>query len=169
MRAESKDRGVWHVRTTLRKFHQDITTLSPEDQARAVPWEVIEREGNLLLNEGINQVWTLLCATGGVHFDSTVACIGVGDGSTAAAATDTGLEGPNKTYVGMDGGYPTYGTSQKATWRATFGAAVGNHAWAEWTVANGGDDAAQNLNRKVEALGTKAGGSWQFTVQITLS
>ena len=163
------DRGRFKVRTTLRKFARDITLLSPEEAAREEPYEVISREGNLLLNEGINELWTILCSAGGTKFDNTNAYIGVGDGTDAAAAGQTGLLGANKTYKAMDGGYPTYGTDQKATWRATFGAAEGNHAWEEWTVANGGSDAAKNLNRKVEALGTKTTGSWQFTVEISLS
>lgn len=169
MRVKSRDYGLWKVRITLLKFARDITQLSPEEAAREIPYQVIRREGNLLLNEGINELWTILCSAGGTKFDNSNAYIGVGDSSTAAQATDTGLLGANKTYKAMDGGYPTYGSDQKATWRATFGAAEGNHAWEEWTVANGGSDAASNLNRKVEALGTKSTGSWQFTVEISLS
>jgi hypothetical protein len=127
-------------------------------------------EGNLLLNEGINVLWTILCSASGTKFDNSNAYLGVGDSNTAESASQTGLQGTNKTYKAMDGGYPTYGTSQKATWRASYGSAEGNHAWNEFTVANGNSDAADNLNRKVSAQGTKtAGQTWQLTLEITLS
>lgn len=128
--------------------------------------------GNCLLNEGINELFTLICGTGATKFDSGNAYLGVGDTTSPAAdPAQTGLQAPtNKVYVAMDGGYPTYGSSQKGTWRSTFGSAVGNWAWNEFTVANGGSDAAKNLNRKVEAKGTKgAGTTWILTHEISLT
>jgi hypothetical protein len=79
-----------------------------------------EFDHNCFLNEGINEIWSLICGTGGVKFDSTNAYIGVGDDDTAAAAAQTGLQaaanaGTHKFYQPMDATYPTYGTSQKAT------------------------------------------------------
>jgi hypothetical protein len=125
---------------------------------------------NLLLNEGINELWTILCSAGGTKFDNTNAYLGVGDSDTAAQATDTGLLGSSKTYKAMDGSYPTYGTSQKATWRSTFGSADGNHAWKEFTVCNTNLDTGKNLNRKVSDQGSKQSGqSWELTLEITLS
>jgi hypothetical protein len=68
----------------------------------------------------------------------------------------------------MDSGCPTFGTAQKATWRATFGPDEANFAWNEITVVNGPDDTAVNLNRKVQAMGTKASGTvWIATLEIT--
>jgi len=132
--------------------------------------QVSEVEGNLLLNEGINALWTILCSSGGTKFDNTNAYLGVGDSSAAESASQTGLQGTNKTYKGMDTGFPTYGTSQKATWRATFGSSDGNHGWNEFTVANGNSDSATNLNRKVSAQGTKVSGqTWQLTLEISLA
>ena len=131
--------------------------------------------GNLLLNEGINELWSLVTGTGGVKFDSGNAYIGVGDDATAAGASDTKLKAETNVtdflYKAMDGGYPTYGSSQKATWRSTFGSADMNDIWAEITVANGDEGANHdNLNRKVQAMGTKASGStWIATLEITLS
>lgn len=128
-------------------------------------------DGNLLLNEGINQLWTILCSSGGTKFDNTNAYLGVGDSSTAAAASQTGLQAvTNKLYKAMDASYPTYGTSQQAVWKATFGSTDANWAWEEFTVANGSSDTATNLNRKVSAQGTKtAGQTWELTLTITLS
>lgn len=127
--------------------------------------------GNVLLNEGINTLWTLLCSSSGTKFDNTNAYLGVGDSSAAEDPTQTGLQAStNKQYIGMDVSFPTYGTSQKATWEATFTSAYANYAWNEFTVANGNSDAAMNLNRKVSSQGTKASGqSWQLSFAISLS
>ena len=116
-----------------------------------------EFKGNLFLNEGINELFTILCsASGGTKFDHTNACIGAGDDATAAGPTQTGLlAATNKYYVVMDDGYPTYGSSQKATFRATFGTGVGNFSWQEITVANGDGNDHVNLNRKVQDMGSK--------------
>jgi hypothetical protein len=128
--------------------------------------------GNCLLNEGINELWTLVAGTGATKFDNGNAYIGVGDtASPAADPAQTGLQAStNKKYNGMDTSYPTYGASQKVTHRATFASGDANFAWAEITVANGNSDASKNLNRKVQAMGTKASGtSWVATQEITLS
>lgn len=131
--------------------------------------EVKVVKGNLFLAEGINYIWTALCGGSFTPFDSTHACIGVGDGTTPENYSQTGLQGTNKYYKSMDTGYPTYGTDRKATFRATFGANEANFAWNEWTVANGCSDDAINLNRKVESLGTKSPGStWILTVELSI-
>jgi hypothetical protein len=129
-------------------------------------------EGNILLNEGINELWTLVAGTGATKFDNGNAYLGVGDdGTTAEGATETGLEAvTNKYYVAMDGAFPTYGTSQKATWRATFTGALANFSWQEFTVANGSSNSAKNLNRKKSDQGTKTSGQvWELTLEISLS
>ena len=135
------------------------------------PYEAVEFEGNLLLNEGIDELWALVCGTGAVKFDNTNANMGVGDSATAADATQTGLQAAtNKLYKAMDASYPTYGASQKATWRSTFGSADANFVWNEITVCNTAADTGKNLNRKVQAMGTKASGStWVATLEVTLT
>jgi len=159
-------RRRWRIEKYLGDFKQakDI----PKDLK---PYDVVEFAGNVLLNEGINELWTLVCGTGATQFSNAAAYMGVGDSATAADATQTGLQAAtNKLYKAMDATYPTYGASQKATWRATFGSADANFAWNEITVANGGSDASKNLNRLVQAMGTKASGStWVATLEITLS
>lgn len=133
--------------------------------------DALKIPGNVLLNEGINALWTLVAGTGATEFDSGHAYIGVGDSNTAAVATQVGLQATtNELYVGMDSSYPTYGSSQIATWRSTFGGSYANFHWQEITVASGNSDAAVNLNRKVQDMGTKASGtSWVASLQITLS
>jgi hypothetical protein len=69
----------------------------------------------------------------------------------------------------MDPTYPTYGTDQKATFRATFAAADANFAWKEITIINGDDDTHDNLNRKVQAMGTKTNAvSRVTTVELSI-
>jgi len=161
-----KERGLYTAKWTIEKYKGDYRTYAEILKKGAVPFEVLEIEGNLLLNEGINEVWTLVCGTGAAKFD-TGAKIAVGNGTTAANATQTDLLGASTATATMDASYPTYGSSQKATWRSTFGTDVGNFAWEEISVVNTG---AKNLNRKVQSMGTKASGTtWVATLEITLS
>jgi hypothetical protein len=126
--------------------------------------------GNLLLNEGINLLWTLACGGSGTPWNNANAYIGVGDGTASESADQIGLQGTNKAYKAMDSGYPTYGSNQQARWQSTFGSADANFTWNEITVANGSSDTAVNLNRKVQNLGTKASGTtWIAQLTITLS
>lgn len=124
-------------------------------------------DGNLLLNAGINVLTNLLAGGGGTAFNNANARVGVGDSTTAEAASQTGLQAAtNKTYQAMDASYPTYGTSQQIVFRATFGTSAANYAWQEFTVDNG----TTSLNRKVSAQGTKTSGqTWQVTITITFS
>jgi hypothetical protein len=144
---------------------------SDEDLAAGRPYEEVEFDGNLLLNEGINEAWTHLCSAGGTKFDNANAYLGVGDSATGEVATQTGLQAAtNKLYKAMMTSFPTYGASQQAVWKSSFGPTEANFAWNEFTVANGNSDAAKNLNRKVSAQGTKTSGqTWELTLTITLS
>jgi len=150
---------VW----TIRKFAND--EMAKLDR----PYETVSFKDNILLNVGINELWTLACSGSGTRFDNANAQLGVGDSNAAEAATQTALQGANQLYKGMMGGFPTFGTLQRATWRASFGGTEANWAWNEFTVRNG---AAANrlLNRRVSAQGTKASGAvWELTLEITLA
>jgi len=132
---------------------------------------VEEFRGNVLLNEGIQLLEDIILGidTTSAKWDSANARLGVGDdGTTAEDAAQTGLQGLNKTFKGMDAGYPSR-TNQTMTWRSTFGDLEANHDWNEFTVVNAADDTGVNLNRKVEAKGTKSGGNWTLTLEITIS
>jgi hypothetical protein len=174
---EISDRLRYKTIWRIRRFASDEDrranrTYTDEEALRLFgAVQTTEVQGNLLLNEGINELWSLVCGTGGVKFDNTNAYLGVGDSSTAASASQTGLQAStNKLYKAMDTSYPTYGTSQLATWKSTFGSSEANFAWNEFTVANGNSDSADNLNRVVSSQGTKvAGQTWELTLQITLS
>jgi hypothetical protein len=169
---EKQDTARWLCRYRLSKYHEDIGAYrgrEAEFHERFQPYEVIEGEGNCLLNSGINEMWDLITGevSGSGHiFDNTTAQIGVGDSSTAADPSQTDLQGTNKTYQGMENGYPT-STNQKATFKASFGESEANYAWNEWVVKQA--TSAKCLNRKVENLGTKSSGTWTLEVSITLS
>ena len=167
----------WLCRYRLSKYHQDIEPYrGREDEFHQLfePYEVIEGEGNCLLNTGIDEIWDLVTGaeTGTNHlFNNANAQIGVGDSNAAAEATQTDLQAAtNKTYKGMETGYPT-STSQKATFKSSFGSSEANYAWEEWVVKSVDATTPTNicLNRKVESLGTKSTGTWTLEVEISLS
>jgi hypothetical protein len=167
---EKQDTAKWLCRFQLRKYKQDIGNYrgrEAEFQRHYQPYEVISGEGNCLLNSGIDEMWDLVCGDSANHFNNAGAQIGVGDSNTAANATQTDLQAAtNKTYKGMDSGYPT-STTQKATFKTSFGASEANYAWNEWVVKQA--TSGKCLNRKVESLGTKSGGTWTLQVDITLA
>lgn len=100
-------------------------------------------------------------------FNNANSYIGVGSGTTAAAATDTALV-TQLMRKAMDGGYPTI-AGNVLTFRATFATTDANGAWNEWGVFNAATGGTM-LNRKVESLGTKPSTqSWQFTVTLTVN
>ena len=167
MVAEAKDTMTWKVRYKVEKYHGDKPRLIDRYDLR--PYEVIEGEGNLLLNEGINELFKLIGGTGGTKWDNSNARLGVGNSNAAASATQTDLQGGSTKFNAMDSTYPITGADQKAVFRATFGSADANFPWEEWTIDNGAVG-LKNMNRKVTALGTKVSGTtWVFTVEISLS
>jgi hypothetical protein len=128
-------------------------------------------EGNLGLNEGLQELIDIICGLGTpTKWDSANARLGVGDSNAAENATHTGLQAvANKTFKAMDATFPQR-SAQTAEWRSTFGSADANYAWEEYTVVNAADDSGKNLNRKVASKGTKASGeSWVLSLKITFS
>jgi hypothetical protein len=133
--------------------------------------EISEVEGNMLLNEGIGELLDLACGLGTpTSFSNANAYIGVGDSTTAEAASQTDLQAAsNKTYKAMAASYPQR-SAQTVTRRAVFGSADANYAWQEFSVANASSGTGKNLNRKVSNQGTKASGqTWTLDLAITLS
>ena len=100
-------------------------------------------------------------------FNNANSYIGVGDGTTAFAATQTDLVGTSKLRKGMDATYPTT-AGNVLTFRASFGTSEANFAWNEWGIFNAAS-AGTMMTRKVESLGTKTSSqSWQITTTITV-
>lgn len=102
-------------------------------------------------------------------FDNTHAYIGVGDSTTAFAATQTDLQAAtNKYRKGMDTGYPQR-VDNTLTFSATFLGTDANYDWNEWAVFNASTDGVM-LNRLVEDNGTKVSGqTWVMEVDITFN
>lgn len=129
-------------------------------------------ESNLLLNAGITRMLDKLVGNAGQVYDATHTRIGVGDSSTAAAASQTDLQAAtNKQWVLCDS---VSVSAQTLTVVATFTTALANFAWQEWGIdngtANGTTVTAVMLNRKVASMGTKASGAtWVLTVTIVVS
>jgi hypothetical protein len=167
---ERKESARWLCRFRLSKYRQDIRPYrgrESEFHRLFKPYEVIKGEGNCLLNTGIDEMWDLMVGDSANHFNSAGAQIGVGDSSTAASPSQTDLQAAtNKTYKGMESGYPTTG-SQHAIFKSSFGDSEANYTWNEWVVKQA--TSGKCLNRKVESLGTKTSGTWTLEVTITLS
>ena len=132
---------------------------------------IVEAE-NILANLGIQLLEDLLIGAGGTVFNNANSYIGVGDSTTAAAATQTDLQAvTNKFKKAMDVTFPSR-TSQTLTWRVTYSTSEANFSIQEIAVFNGGPAFATGtmLNRIVSDLGTKtAAVSLQVTVTVTIS
>jgi len=166
---EYHESAKWQCRYQLSKYLEDISrfTGSPEEFIRSFkPFEVRRGEGNCLLNTGTDEIWDLVCGDSANHFNNAGTQIGIGDSSIAADASQTDLQAAtNKTYKGMDSGYPA-SSGRKATFNASFGGNEANYPWNEWVVRQAAS--GRCLNRRVENLGAKSGGTWVLQVEITL-
>jgi hypothetical protein len=163
-----EDSIKWHCHTRVDKYYGDST--NPEDL-----YDTVEVDGNLLMYGGASAFWTLVLGqTPSGYTAFGAAAIGVGDSSTAEAATQTDLQAAtNKLRVACSPA-PTHtdgtaSTNNSQIFVATFTSAQANWAWNEWGVFSA-TSAGRMLNRKVESLGTKAVNStWQLTVTLTIA
>lgn len=148
---------------TIEKYASDA------HRRMGVPFEVAHVPGNVMLNEGINEMWALVSGGAGTAYNNANSRCGVGDSATAESAAHTDLQAAtNKLYVAQNATYPQIG-SQQIIFKCDFTSGQANFAWNEFTVDNGAA-AAKNLNRKVSAQGTKSSGqTWTLTLTITLS
>lgn len=177
------DPAQWKCVWTVEIFKGEVDRQMI-DSGAVKPSEVIKGEDNLLMYGGASNLWQTLIGNGTgtagqalTFFNNGNAAIGVGDSSTAEAATQTDLQAStNKLRKAMEATYPTHtdGTTSGAasiSFRSLFGTSDANWAWAEWGVFNSPTAATgRMLNRKVAALGTKTSAeSRQITVTITLS
>lgn len=109
-----------------------------------------------------------LTGGGAALFDNANAYIGVGNGTTAFAATQADLVGASKFRKGMDAGYPQV-AGNVMTFRSTFATGDANFAWQEWGIFNAASGGTM-MNRVVQDNGTKASTETkQVTVTVTLS
>lgn len=185
-----RDSILWRPVATVQKYAEDKVQWVIDKSGVAVPDgalleslvepdETVVSVGNILLTAGLQRITNLIIGAGGQAATTAATRIGTGNGSTAVAVGNTDLSAAagaaNRWFQLMDATYPT-AVNGVMTFRSTFGSADGNYVWAEWGIdvtaaaASGAVVNAPLLNRKVEALGTKASGStWVLTSTITLS
>jgi len=171
-----EERAVYKTRWLIRRFADDAAFARGEagevvgGDGQLLPAESVI-EGNLLLSEGIGELWDLVCGLGSpTAFSNANAYIGVGDSTTAESAAHTDLQAAtNKTYKAMAATYPQR-SGTTVTFQSVFGTSDANYAWQEFTVANASSGTGKNLNRKVSDQGTKASGqTWTVQLQVTIS
>jgi hypothetical protein len=166
----------WRCHITLAKFWGD---WRPELE----PYDVLEWDGNMLLHGGVSNIWQYVIGNGVTtagqllaYFNAANAAIGVGDSTTAAAATQTDLvAASNKLRKGMNSGYPEHtagtGSANKTIrFRSTFDTTEANWSWQEAGVFNSATlGQGRMLNRRVQDMGTKtSASSFQITFDISI-
>ena len=194
------DKQFWRCHTKVERFKGDIDyevqsagVLIPRSRESGrviLPYDVEERDGNLLVIGGASVQWQTLIGNGTAtaaqaltFYNNGNAYISVGDSATAAADTQTELQAAtNRLRKPMDATYPLHtdstGTagSKSITFRSTFGTSDANYAWQEWGIFNGAGTGGppttgqRMLNRKVESLGTKtSAATWVLTITLSLA
>ena len=99
-------------------------------------------------------------------YDSANAYLGVGNSNTAFAASQSDLQGANKTRKGMETGFPNRVDANSVEFEALFDENEANYEWREHGLFNA-ETGGTMLYREVENLGTKAQGTiWRFTVTV---
>ena len=164
----------WTVEWTVEKFHGDDTS--------AEPYETTTVPGNLLTYGGASNLIECLIGNGTgtssldlTYFNNGNAYLGVGDSSSAVAATQTDLQASsNKFRKAMEATFPTHtdGTTSaaaSAVWKSSFSTSQANWAWNEIALFNG-SSGGRMLNRKLVSLGTKTSSdTWTLTLTVTLA
>lgn len=181
------DEVKWGVKIRLEKRLGEWTGDEIDAGLAPEPFEILEREGNLLMYGGASVLWEALIGNGTTtagqaltFFNNTQAAIGVGNSTTAAVATQTNLQGTaspaDRIRKGMDATYPQHSdgvvlAAADIIFRATFGTTEANFTWNEWGIFNSATDGTgRMLNRKVENLGTKtSAATWTLTITLTLA
>ena len=181
----------WSPVVTVDKYDDDQTAWAARrldvdrvlgahfDALGLQPYEQVVAPGNLLTTAGLQRLTNLLIGAGGTALTNTTARLGVGNSSTAAAVGQTDLQASagsaNRWFQPMDASFPT-AVNGVVTLKSTFATGDANFVWAEWgsdigtaTVTAGNTVNATLLNRAVQALGTKASGSWVLTATLTIS
>jgi len=183
------DPSKWVPKIKIQKYDEEQTNwvqnktgiLEPTKRDFEVlhvdPYEVYESEGNLLLTAGATRIFNLLAGNAVQALNAANSRIGVGNGVTAENVADTDLSAAagaaNRYFMTMDATYPLM-SGATVQYAATWASANGNFVWAEWGIDAGATAGttvtAPIINRKVDAMGTKAAGStWSLTVSLSLA
>lgn len=163
----------WQPKWKIEKYASDADVTANK------PFDVSEFEGNGILDNGGLMMWNAITGKAALvsKFDTAgaggSAALGVGNGTTAFSAAQTGLVGASTKFVACDS---VSLSTRVATFVSTFGSADANFAWEEFAVANTTNNATTTsgvtgrINRMLSAQGTKASGqTWVLTLTITLS
>ena len=158
--------GVGIAETAKWRPHWKIEKYNESSELYAIE----EWDGNCLLNAGITALLTLLIGGGGTAFNNANAYIGIGDSTTAAVASQTGLQAAaNKAYLAMDATYPQV-LNQTVTFRGTAGAGVAGYSWQEFIIVNANTGSGTALCRKVENHSSKPiNDTWVVSCTVTIS
>ncbi len=135
------------------------------------PYEVIETE-NLFLTAGVNEIWSLVTGASANYFDNTNAQIGIGDDKTTAPdASQTDLQGLNKTYKAMEVGYPSSPANGEVQFKAVFGSTDANYEWGEFVIKHAVSGVCLNRSTNNGAgWGIKTSGTtWTVTATLSIS
>jgi hypothetical protein len=184
---------MWQANVVVEKWSEEAcefarNRLHLPDDAEVMSWQLqklgvapedmAEVTSNLLLNAGIQRMEDNLIAVPAATavYDNTHARLGVGNSSTAEAATQTDLQaaagGANRQFKLMNATFPSR-SSQTLSFASDFTSGEANFVWNEWGIDNGTSNgttvSAPMLNRKVASLGTKATGTWTLTATLTIS
>ena len=179
------DKAKWHAHWSIHKFVGDFPGMTPQEimAAGVEPYDILEIDGNCLLNDGINSIISpAVVGSLATPLNGTDGCIGVGDSTTIAAAAQTGLQASANHLWLLVSATPTVGSSQQIAISVSFASAQANFAWNEICAGVTSTPAslpansqtppatAHVLNRLVQTMGTKASGTtWTATLTVTLS
>lgn len=106
-------------------------------------------------DKGVIAAASLFCGDGAINaYNVTNARLGVGDGSTAFAASQTDLQGTNKLRHALDSA-PSR-TNNSVDYTATFGSSEANFAWNELALFNSASGDYMATRRLLSGFGTKA-------------
>lgn len=162
----------WQIRKYAANEVQDLTL---DELDNVTPKEVIDIEGNIMLNQGRDLINNLLMGVGNpTPLSAANALIHVGDSTAAESKTQTDLQAtgtyndtsgtPHKWKKPMEAGFPQV-VNGAIRYKARFVSAEANFQWNEFGVSNG----TTLFNRKVASpsIGTKTTeDEWVFSVEL---
>ncbi len=166
--------SAWKVDWQLEKRH-NADDVDPYETITETEYcdkftDVLAFAGNIILDNGATEMLKLIAGDGtATPYNNANAKIYVGTDGTAEKANQTGVIATdrNRAYANMESGYPIV-SGRTVTFRASFGNDTANFDWHEVSVTNGTGVGAIALNRKVEDMGRKNGGTWTMQVSISL-
>ncbi len=118
-------------------------------------------------DKGAIAVINLFAGTGAVNaFNATNSRVGVGDSSTAFAASQTDLQAATNKLRKIVDSAPVV-TSNSADYTATFGLAEANYAWNEIAIFNSASGDYMATRRTLTGFGTKPNTeAWTVTLTV---